>query len=91
MQLLAPISSRWDLSGGQLGVDSNVIEGLKVSTKPHLTKLTDVLQKWIDIKPTPLLIYLLDRKFPIFSLAKWSSRLNSIQATSVIKLHKIRL
>ena len=25
-----------------------------MSTKPHVTKLTDVLQKWIDIKPTPV-------------------------------------
>ena len=54
VQLLAPISSRWDLLGGQLGVEGDFIEGLKNCEKALNTKLTEVLQKWIDTKPTPV-------------------------------------
>ena len=54
VQLLAPISSRWDLLGGQLGVEPNIIESLQNSNKPDKTRLTEILQRWIEMKPTPV-------------------------------------
>lgn len=54
VQLLAPISARWDLLGVQLGVEENFIEGLKNCEKAYETKLTEVLQKWINTKSTPV-------------------------------------
>ena len=54
MQILAPISARWDLLGGQLGVAPNFIESLKTSNKTNETILTEILQKWIEMKPTPV-------------------------------------
>ena len=54
MQLLAPVSSKWDLLGDQLGVEHNFIAGLKNSNKSDQTRLTEILQKWIEMKPTPV-------------------------------------
>ena len=54
VQLLATVSSRWDSLGGQLGVEPNFIESLKTSNKFNKTRLTEILQKWIEMKPTPV-------------------------------------
>ena len=54
VQLLAPISSSWEFLGRQLGVEEEFINELKKNEKAYKTKLTDVLQKWIDAKPTPV-------------------------------------
>ena len=54
VQLLATVSSRWDSLGGQLAVEPNFIESLKISNKSYKTTLTEILQKWIEMKPTPV-------------------------------------
>ena len=54
MNLLTCISARWKLLGDQLEVEANFIECLEKSTESDKTKLRDVLQKWIEMKPTPV-------------------------------------
>ena len=54
MKHLAPISYKADLIGHQLGVDYGFIEGLNISNKSNETKLIEVLQKWIQMKPSPV-------------------------------------
>lgn len=54
VRLLACVSSKWDLVGGQLGVDENFISGLRISENSNETKLTDILQRWMEMKPTPV-------------------------------------
>ena len=48
--MLAPISSKWDLIRSELGVDIEVIEDLNKSDD---LKLDQVIQKWVETKPTP--------------------------------------
>ena len=50
VELLVPISSKWDLIGKELGVDINFIDDLN---KSDFMKLNEVIQKWIETKPTP--------------------------------------
>ena len=52
IELLAPISSNWGLIGGKLGVDIQIIDDLNKSDE---MKLDEVIQKWIETKPTPTL------------------------------------
>lgn len=40
--------------GVQLGVDSNTIKSLSESNKSEETKLVEILQKWTEMKPTPV-------------------------------------
>ena len=54
VQLLACVSFKWDLVGGQLGVNENFISGLRISENLNETKLTDILQRWMEMKPTPV-------------------------------------
>ena len=54
VQRLACVSSKWDLVGGELGVDENFISGLRISENSNETKLTDILQRWMEMKPTPV-------------------------------------
>ena len=50
VELLVPISSKWDLIGHELGVDIDVIGDLNKSDDK---KLNEVIQKWMETKPTP--------------------------------------
>ena len=50
VELLAPIRSNWGLIGRQLGVDIQVIDDVN---KSNQMKLDEVIQIWIETKPTP--------------------------------------
>ena len=54
VKLLACVSFKWNLVGGQLGVDENFINELRISENLNETKLTDILQRWMKMKPTPV-------------------------------------
>ena len=50
VELLDPICTKWNVIGRQLGVDIEVIDD---SNKSDETKLKEVIEKWIETKPTP--------------------------------------
>ena len=50
VKLLDPICTEWDVIGSQLKVDIKIIDD---SNKSVETKLNEVIQKWVETKPTP--------------------------------------
>ena len=50
VKLLDPIRTKWDVIGSQLGVDTKIID---YPNKSDVTKLNEVIQKWVETKPTP--------------------------------------
>ena len=53
LTLLTSISAKWQEIGDLLGVDSNIIEGLRTSNLSNEVKMSMVLQSWLDNAPTP--------------------------------------
>ena len=50
VKLLTPIKSKWLSIGHELGVDIDVIDDLNKSDE---IKRNEVIQKWVETKPTP--------------------------------------
>jgi hypothetical protein len=48
LRLLIPIRHKWQLIGDALKVDSHIIVGLKHSEKNDMTRLSKMLETWID-------------------------------------------
>ena len=66
LEVLAPIASKWSEIGSALNVRPDVIEGLN-STPSNVTKLSTILQKWLDTLSSPItwrnVIEMLESKF----------------------------
>ena len=54
LKFLSSISAKWQEMGELLGVHSNIIEGLCISNKSNIVKMSEVLQNWLDNEPTPV-------------------------------------
>ena len=53
LRLLSSVNAKWQEIGDLLGVDSNTIEGLYLSTSSDQVKLSKMLQSWLDNELTP--------------------------------------
>ena len=54
LYLLAEIDYSWSKIGFALYVDNNIIQGLYTQNEDNITKLTKVLNKWIDSQSCPV-------------------------------------
>ena len=54
LKLLSSTTARWQELGDLIGVDSDIIEGLRFSNQSNYVKMSGMLQSWLDNEPTPV-------------------------------------
>ena len=54
LNLLADVNNMWQELGLALGVESNFMEGLEKEKNSNTTKLSKVIRRWINKKPSPI-------------------------------------